>query len=57
MTVDIPILIFPDQNQPCLLFTDDSNNCWSGLLTQERETDIKDNIIKSFLPITYISCT
>ena len=49
--------IFPDPNEPYVLFTDASKESWSGLLTQECITTIKGKDEKSFLWITYVSGT
>ena len=44
-----PVLIYQDPNRKCHLFTDASNDTWSGVLTQTRET-LKEN---GKLDITY----
>ena len=46
--------MFPDPNEPYILFTDASKHSWFGVLTQECITTIKGKDTKSFLPITYV---
>ena len=43
-----PILIFPDTNEPYVLFTDASKHSWSGILNQEYIKTMKDRNIKTF---------
>ena len=46
-----PILKFPDPNKDYLLYTDVSNNAYSGVLCQPQSND------KDIRPVTYISGT
>ena len=51
-----PVLVYPDPNQPYVLFTDASKYAWSGLLAQEKFSKNDNNQwTKTLHPITYIS--
>ena len=49
------ILIFPDLDEPYIMFTYASKDSCSGVLTQECTRSVKDKDLKCFLLITYIS--
>ena len=50
------IPVFPDPNQPYVLYTDDSKHSCHGVRTLDRITKVKGKDV-SFLPIIYISST
>ena len=50
-----PILTYPDQNLPYVLFTDTSKYAWACVLTQEKTHTFKEKETKILHPITYMS--
>ena len=48
-----PILTYPDQNLPYVLFTDTSKYAWACVLTQEKTHQIEEKEVKILHPITY----
>ena len=50
-----PILAYPDQNLPYVLFMDASKYAWACVLTQEKTPIFEEKKIKILLPITHMS--
>ena len=50
-----PVLVYPDPNLPCVLFTDASKYAWSCVLTQEYTHWVGNKETKILHPITYQS--
>ena len=51
------VLIFPDPNEPYVLFTDASKQRWSEVLSQEHITTMNGKNTPSCLPVMYVGGT
>ena len=50
-----PILKFPDQQKPYVLFTDASKYAWAGVLTQPYTKEAEGKVVTTHHPVTYVS--